>query len=429
MDVDLHEHWPSGPASRLLGCPALPEHVDREGLPRFMWHANQILEIIDGVLEGEGGLLGALPVGGGRGDGEKGERNEEERKLAEESLFGQWLVYTQDLVLRVAELEREVVGLRELCAGAMAVPSVAQRPDNRGSGSGDGSGSGTRETETEEQEQITEKERYILAGLTPSLWTRLQSALSASEQLSVTREQRAYRRGFTAQGLLESLPHPDSETESATNISHRPSSTRASQLDLDRELRDDSWVPDNIVAWIECSSRIFRCQGDEERLFVVPAWDVRPGVEMVRKVEEGPLVVCVPVRKVGQSGRRGGRGDGGQGGGGDGGQGNQGGGGAGGEAGAGGAGPGAGGGGKAIDPYGKPIARVSEGGFRPTRGGAKTRPGAGRGAGKTRGGGAPAEDLSEYYRRKFEEQKRQCELLRDSHEQLRLKVEQLERAK
>ena len=37
--------------------------------------------------------------------------------------------------------------------------------------------------------------------------------------------------------------------------------------------------------------------------------------------------------------------------------------------------------------------------------------------------------MSEYYKSKFEEQKRQCELLRDSHEQLRLKVERLERAK
>ena len=218
---------------------------------------------------------------------------------------------------------------------------------------------------------------------------------------------------------------------------------------------------------------------------MVPAWDVRPGMEVVRRVEEGPLVVSVPVRKRGEGRGVGGTGHGGDVGDGDGG----------------GQGGGGGGeeekgegrmegrrvvvvrrvmvvkgveGGKALDPYGKPIARESENGFRPTRGGAKTRPGAGRGGAKTRGGGAlavarrmptpfpgpddgpidvdaededgynnvlqydggglggearPGQDLSEFYKRKFEEQKRQNEALRDSHEQFRLRVEQLERAK
>lgn len=40
----------------------------------------------------------------------------------------------------------------------------------------------------------------------------------------------------------------------------------------------------------------------------------------------------------------------------------------------------------------------------------------------------PAQDLSDHYKKKFEEQKRQCEVLRDIHEQLRLKVEQFERS-
>ena len=215
--------------------------MEREGLGRFMWHANQILEVIDGILEGEGGLLGALPPEG-------------ERELAEESLLGQWLAYTQNLVLRVAELEREVVGLRELCKGGMGVPGVACTPSSgtrngdtrKGKGREKG-GENSQEGWTDRRPKSSRKERYILAGLTPSLWTRLQSALSASEQISISREQRAYRRGFTAQGLLESLhsPHPNSDSESANGV----------------EPRDDSWVPDNIVAWIECSSRVYRCQG------------------------------------------------------------------------------------------------------------------------------------------------------------------------
>lgn len=48
----------------------------------------------------------------------------------------------------------------------------------------------------------------------------------------------------------------------------------------------------NLVSWVEVTSRVFRVKG-QDRVFVIPAWDVHPGAEAVRKIENQPLVQTV----------------------------------------------------------------------------------------------------------------------------------------
>ena len=374
-DADLH--WPTGPESRLTGCPLDPAHIGEDNMGRYLMHANSVLEYIDNHYEKSGGLLACLPP----------EKDDDMREWAEQTLLGQWLAYTQNLVLRVAELEREVVGFREVLVGGNFTPPAVTRNDG-----GHGQGGGK-----EEESQ----NRYVLAGLTPALFGRLQSELDAPEAIAVTREQRARRRGFAAEGLRY-------------RSKHRPSDD--STIDI-----QENWIPDNVVAWIECTSRIYRCQGDE-RLFVIPAWDIRPGAEAVRKIEREPLLISVPVRVPGQrDGNAAGEDGGGR------------------------------GGAKGTNIVGNAGGLGSRTAGVATRGGGqeggKSKPAEYRAAGPADvgpprsgvDGGSVEEDLrkqlkmlqesSDLYRARMEEERRQNNVLRDSHERLRLEKEGLEKEK
>lgn len=49
---------------------------------------------------------------------------------------------------------------------------------------------------------------------------------------------------------------------------------------------------ENIVSWFVVTSRVFRVRG-QQSVFVIPAWDIHPGAEAVRKNENEPLVQTV----------------------------------------------------------------------------------------------------------------------------------------
>lgn len=48
----------------------------------------------------------------------------------------------------------------------------------------------------------------------------------------------------------------------------------------------------NPVSWVEIISRVFRLRS-QKSVFIIPAWDINPGAEAVRKVENQPLVRTV----------------------------------------------------------------------------------------------------------------------------------------
>lgn len=106
---DINRDWPTGPDSRLLGCPA----TELDDVGRLLRHVNEMLEIIDATYEDEGGLLAAMPDLHSllAEESNRQLRMEEAKTLCEGTILGQWMGFTQNLIKRVAELEREVVGL------------------------------------------------------------------------------------------------------------------------------------------------------------------------------------------------------------------------------------------------------------------------------------------------------------------------------
>jgi len=57
----------------------------------------------------------------------------------------------------------------------------------------------------------------------------------------------------------------------------------------------------DVVAWVEVTSRVFRVTG-QDRVFLIPAWDIKPGADAVRKIEETPQIRTVYMRVPAEEG-------------------------------------------------------------------------------------------------------------------------------
>ena len=218
-------------------CAVLTTAEETGDVNTLMAHANENLELLDHRFASQGGLLALR-----RSDGENGTEGEM-------GIFSQWLRYTHSLVDRVAELEREVAVMRELLGGGHMAPGV--RGQSRAGTSG-------------ARILVFPQDRYVLAGLNESTWERLNEELDVTAEMAAARDQRAGEklrsRGWSAEDLIDGL---GGET-----------------------------AGQNLVSWVEVTSRVFRVKG-QESVFVIPAWDVHPGAEAVRKIENQPLVQTV----------------------------------------------------------------------------------------------------------------------------------------
>ncbi len=203
-----------------------------------MAHANEVLEQLDHRLSPQGGLLALLPPDD---DGNS--------KESEKGIFGQWLRYTQALVGRVAELEREVALMRELLGGDDTAPSARGRRTPSGK---------------EARRTVLPQDRYVLAGLNDALWVRLNEDLDITAGMTAAKNRRAE----------EQL---------------RPRGRSGQGLNRDTRCKSDGL---NVVSWVEVTSRVFRVKG-QESVFIIPAWDIHPGAEAVRRIENQPLVQTV----------------------------------------------------------------------------------------------------------------------------------------
>lgn len=58
----------------------------------------------------------------------------------------------------------------------------------------------------------------------------------------------------------------------------------------------------DVVAWIEVTGRIFRVLGQGNRVFLIPAWDIKPGAELMREIERRPQVQYIYTRAQGLEG-------------------------------------------------------------------------------------------------------------------------------
>lgn len=112
----------------------------------------------------------------------------------------------------------------------------------------------------------------MLSGLSEGLWSRLGEELRIAEGVVLERGRRAGEK-LRKRGRGEDFGDKDGEVD----------------------------AEDDVVAWIEVTSRIFRVKG-QKTMFVIPGWDVHPGAEAVRRLERQPLVQTV-ARRGGETGK------------------------------------------------------------------------------------------------------------------------------
>ena len=89
-------------ACKSASCAILKTAEETDDMNTLMAHVNETLELLGHRFSSHGGLLALLPPESKHG------------KEGDRYIFGQWLHYTQALVGRVVELEREIALTREL---------------------------------------------------------------------------------------------------------------------------------------------------------------------------------------------------------------------------------------------------------------------------------------------------------------------------
>ncbi len=221
-----------------------------------------------------------------------------------QSLLSQWLVYTSKLTVRVAELEREVVNLRQVLSHEVLVAGVRARQAQNQNGESSG------------REILFPQDRYVLAGLSDGLWMRVSEALSLSaEEVMIGREENGIENEIEIEIEGGEGEGGRGRGEKRAVIKRGFGPFFSSDRDKDKE-RDDNnnndqsfvdntndYNDQNIVSWIETTARLYRVRG-HETVFVIPAWDLNPEADAVREIERGPLLMGVPkVRSAGEGTR------------------------------------------------------------------------------------------------------------------------------
>ena len=246
-----------GSTIRLAGCPMRQDEPEKESTTRLIEHANTLLELLDHKTQAQGGLLSLLPPPGTEG-----------RELVQDTILGQWLVYTTNLVQRVSELEAEVTNAREVLAGEAMVPMrlVSQGADAVGevvaatAAAAEGSAGPTGAEGLGGRVMVFPQDRYVLANCGAGLWERLNEELAAREQGLEARERERARtlRGGKVRGGQQ--PSEGSVLQPVTHM--------------------------------DVQSRIYRVKGCQS-LFIIPAFDLHPDTGGTRRVEAKGVVQTV----------------------------------------------------------------------------------------------------------------------------------------
>ncbi|KAK3324617.1 hypothetical protein B0T19DRAFT_233808 [Cercophora scortea] len=199
----------------------------------LVMHANACLERLDHEYSSTGGLLSLLPTAE--------PHDSEQLKNARNSLLGQFLFFTHQLVGRMHELERSYGNALDALAGEAAIPYqylASLGPDGRSS-----------------RQIAYPQDRWILANAGDDVFEYVHSVLDRQEAIM-----QAKQRVWRDNGVV-------GETEANTD--------RASGI-----------VHVNIM------TRYYRLAArGRNTIFVLPAWEQHPGVAHTRKIESEPTVV------------------------------------------------------------------------------------------------------------------------------------------
>ncbi|KAI1151589.1 hypothetical protein F4825DRAFT_350867 [Nemania diffusa] len=207
----------------------------------LLMHANEILERLDHEYSAMGGILGLIPL--------DNDNVEEQRALkqAKTTLVGQWILYTQHLVVRMHELEIAYGNSLDLLANEAIVPMQhisIHGPDGRSG-----------------REIVFPQDRWILANAGEDVFTFIHQILDRAEA-----HQDAQDDVFSEQNVLGD----------AAFSSNRDAKYRG-------------------IVKVDLNTRFYRLRNSGHGpLFVLPAFGDRPNTQHTRDIENRPTVVTIP---------------------------------------------------------------------------------------------------------------------------------------
>lgn len=226
-------------------CPLYAAHhvpANQPGLPyathqNLIQHANEILEMLDHEYAAKGGLLSILPP----------KEEVEDRKRAETTVLGQWIVYTQQLVQRLHDIERQYANAMDVLASEATVPRQQLQ---------------LQSAESKGGSMIAyPQDRFVLVNAGEDVWNFLHRELERREIIMRQQVEEQAREGVVSEKLWENRGGKDG--------------------------------PKGIVK-LDCMTRYYRLSNDPlKTIFVIPAFEHHPGTKVTRDMESAPTVVSV----------------------------------------------------------------------------------------------------------------------------------------
>lgn len=209
----------------------------------LVMHANECLERLDHEYSTDGGLLAILP-----GD----EAHEHaDKKMARNTLLGQWLGFTQQLVRRQHELEISYGNALDVLAGDAVVPYAtmgSMQPDGRDLG----------------RQICFPQDRWVLANAGEDIWGYLHKALDNQELVAQVKEKEWKAKGVSGEKMWF---EKKGGKETARGIVH-----------------------------VTIPTRFYRLAGTGHgTMFVVPGHDHHPGVAHTGMLEKYPKIIGTPM--------------------------------------------------------------------------------------------------------------------------------------
>ncbi|KAI2635058.1 hypothetical protein GGS21DRAFT_490268 [Xylaria nigripes] len=217
------------------------QHRPYECHMTLLMHANEILERLDHEYSAMGGILGIIPL--------DSDNVQEQRALtqAKSTLVGQWILFTQHLVVRMHELEIAYGNSLDLLANEAIVPMQhisVHGPDGRSG-----------------REIVFPQDRWILANAGEDVFSFIHQMLDRAEAY-----QDAQDDVFAEQKVLG-----DAAFSSNEDLKYRG------------------------IVKVDLNTRFYRLRkSGHGPLFVLPAFGDRPNTQHTRDMENRPTVVTVP---------------------------------------------------------------------------------------------------------------------------------------
>ena len=236
-------------------CPLAEHNPRNKGDPvrpydnhhNLVMHANDCLERLDHEFSSTGGLLSLLPT--------SDEQDGVPLRNARNSLLGQWLVYTQQLVARMHELERAYGNCLDALKGEAVMPS--QHVTWMGTDAQTG------------RALVFPQDRWVLVNADDDAFDHVHNILDKQEAMIEAKEKIWKKEGAVGEHIFRARRHGDDYARGIVPVIIR--------------------------------TKYYRLMGrGRNTLFIVPAWDNHPGVTYSKYIEDKPTIVACPKPKLGE---------------------------------------------------------------------------------------------------------------------------------